>query len=243
MIPISEPILTSGFPLGSSAGLVAAFEWLGQPYRLTRVDMLGEMRTEAYKRLNGRVETPVLLTGEGHVLTETMAIALWLETRDSERRVSFAPGTPESDRMHQYLAFLNTGFTAAFDPLWVALEAEDATAGERETLRKFGRSFVAERHEQLEAMIGDGAYLLGDRPTLADAVFAGVARWADFHEAIAPRDYPRLQALRRRLEADPAFRFALAIEDGETARGSGAMKGLVPLADVLRQAGIEAAAA
>lgn len=35
----SEPILTSGFPLGSSAGLVTAFEWLGKPYRLTRVDM------------------------------------------------------------------------------------------------------------------------------------------------------------------------------------------------------------
>ena len=51
----SEPIFTSGFPLGSSAGLVAAFEWLGQPYRLTRVDMLGEMREAPYKRLNGRV--------------------------------------------------------------------------------------------------------------------------------------------------------------------------------------------
>lgn len=113
-----EPIFTSGFPLGSSAGLVTAFEWLGQPYRLTRVDMLGEMRTDAYKRLNGRVETPVLITGEGRVLTETMAIALWLEARDNERRISFEPGTPEADRMHQYIAFLNTGFTGAFTPLW-----------------------------------------------------------------------------------------------------------------------------
>ncbi|MEK1866707.1 MAG: glutathione S-transferase family protein, partial [Ensifer adhaerens] len=47
MHSVSEPIFTSGFPLGSSAGLVTAFEWLGQPYRLTRVDMLGEMRTDA----------------------------------------------------------------------------------------------------------------------------------------------------------------------------------------------------
>ena len=35
------PILLTGFPEGSSLGLVAAFEWLGQPYRLARVDMLG----------------------------------------------------------------------------------------------------------------------------------------------------------------------------------------------------------
>jgi glutathione S-transferase len=100
MKPKSEPIITAGFPLGSSAGLVTAFEWLGQPYQVTRVDMLGEMRTDAYKRINGRVETPVLVTEEGRVLTETMAIALWLEARDSERRISFQPGTPEADRLH-----------------------------------------------------------------------------------------------------------------------------------------------
>lgn len=40
-----EPILLYGFPAGSSMGLVAALEWLGQPYKLCRVDMLGEMRT------------------------------------------------------------------------------------------------------------------------------------------------------------------------------------------------------
>jgi len=242
MKPISEPIFTSGFPLGSSAGLVAAFEWLGQPYRLTRVDMLGEMREAPYKRLNGRVETPVLITDEGRVLTETMAIALWLEARDTERRISFDPGTPEADRMHQYIAFLNTGFTGAFFPMWVALEADEASEEERETLRKFGRSFVAKRHEQLEAMIGDSAYLLGDKPTLADAVFAGVARWVEFHKAIDPQDYPRILALRQRIEADPAFRFAVAIEDGKPAVGSGAMKGLVPLEDVLRDTGAALAA-
>lgn len=242
MKPISEPIFTSGFPLGSSAGLVAAFEWLGQPYRLTRVDMLGEMREAPYKRLNGRVETPVLITDEGRVLTETMAIALWLEARDTERHISFEPGTPEADRMHQYIAFLNTGFTGAFFSMWVALEADDASEEERETLRKFGRSFVAKRHEQLEAMIGDSPYLLGDKPTLADAVFAGVARWVEFHKAIDPRDYPRILALRQRIEADPAFRFAVAIEDGKPAIGSGAMKGLVPLEDVLRDTGAALAA-
>lgn len=242
MNPTPEPILTSGFPLGSSAGLVAAFEWLGEPYRLTRVDMLGEMRTDAYKRFNGRVETPVLLTPDGRVLTETMAIALWLEARDHQRRISFKPGTPEADRMHQVIAFLNTGFTSAFFPMWVALEAEDTTEDYREALRTLGRSSVARRHEQLEAMIGDSPYLLGDKPTLADAVFAGVGRWVDFHKAANPSDYPRTLALRQRIEADPAFRFAVAIEDGKPAIGNGAMKGLVPLQDVLKMAGTALAA-
>ncbi len=170
MTAIREPILAAGFPLGSSLGLVMAFEWLGQPYRLTRVDMLGEMRSDAYLRLNGRQETPVLITDEGP-LTETMAIALWLEARDDQRRISFAAGTRQADQLHQCIAFLNTGFTGAFAPLWVALEAEDAPDDYRNSLRQLGRMAVAKRHGQLEAMIGDSDYLLGDKPTLADAVF------------------------------------------------------------------------
>src|SRR4051794_11286711 len=129
-----EPILVYGFPLGSSMGIVAALEWLGQPYRLSRVDMLADMKTDAYARLNDRRETPVLVTDDGRVLTETMAIARWLETRDVERRISFDPGLPAADRMHQLTAFLNTGFTGAFSPLWAALEMEGADPAYRETL-------------------------------------------------------------------------------------------------------------
>jgi glutathione S-transferase len=228
-----EPILVYGHPLGSSMGLVAAFEWLGQPYRLARVRMPDDMLGEGYKRLNGRQETPVLVTEGRRVITETMAIALWLEARDAERRVSFAPATAESDRLHQFMAFLNTGFTGAFSPYWVALEAAEPDPPYHAALRRFGREQVGDRHRRLEAMMGDTPYLLGDRPTLADAVFVGVARWAEFHEAIDPAGYPRIAALKARLAADPAVRFAAAIEEGLATAGSGAMKGQVPLDELV----------
>src|SRR3712207_3200451 len=60
-----EPILIYGFPLGSSMGLVAALEWLGKPYRLCRVDMLGEMREVSYARINARHETPAFIDDQG----------------------------------------------------------------------------------------------------------------------------------------------------------------------------------
>ncbi|MDW6020381.1 glutathione S-transferase family protein [Mesorhizobium sp. BAC0120] len=230
-----QPILLAGFPLGSSLGLVMALEWLGQPYRLSRVEMPNDMLTNAYGRLNGRRETPVLVTADG-ALTETMAIALWLETRDRERRISFEPGSRRADRLHQYMGFLNSSFTSAFSPLWTALEIEDVSDEVRETLRTYGRAAVAKRHQQLEAMIDDNRYLLGDRPTLADAMFVGVARWADFHQAIDPADFPRLRALKERLEGDPAFGFAKSIEDGRPASGSGAMAGLVTLDEAIGEA-------
>jgi glutathione S-transferase len=82
-------------------------------------------------------------------------------------------------------------------------------------------------------MIGDSKYLLGERPTLADAAFVGVARWGDFHKAIDAQQFPRIHALKQRLEADPAVRFAHAIENGETPMGSGALLSQVPIQELL----------
>ncbi|NOJ40028.1 glutathione S-transferase family protein [Bradyrhizobium australiense] len=232
-----EPILVYGFPAGSSMGLVAALEWLSKPYRLCRVDMLGEMRDPSYARINARHETPALITDAGRVLTETMAIAAWLEARDSERRISFAPLSPEADRMHQLIGFVNTGFTGAFSPLWAAMEMAKPNPQMQASLREFGASRVIERHDKLEAMIGEHPFLVSERPTLADGILVGVARWLDFHQVADPARWPKLAAVRRRIEADPAVIYAMALESGETSSGTGACVGHIPLVDVIERFG------
>ncbi len=232
-----EPTLLYGVPLGSSMGLVAALEWLGHPYRLCRVDMLGAMREPAYAHLNPRHETPVLITDQGRALTETLAIAAWLEARDPERRISFELRSPEADRMHQLMAFVNTGFTGAFSPLWAAMEMEPPNPPLQAALRGWGGEAVTERHDKLEEMIGDAPFLVGATPTLADGVLIGVARWLEFHEVADPERWPRLAALRRRIEADPAVAFAVAVEAGEQPTGSGACIGHVSLEDVIQRWG------
>lgn len=232
-----DPILIYGFPMGSSTGLVAALEWLGKPYRLCRVDMLGEMRSASYARINPRHETPAFITEQGAVLTETLAIAAWLEARDIERRISFDPLSPQADRMHQLMAFVNTGFTAAFAPLWAAMEAKAMEPAMTSALREFGRAKVIERHDKLEGMIDAGEFLLGDRPTLADAVLTGVARWLDFHAVAERRRWPKLAALRERLEADPAVVYATALENGESNPGAGFCTGHSVLADLMARFG------
>jgi glutathione S-transferase len=237
-----QPILIYGFPLGTSMGLVAALEWLGKPYRLCRIDMLGEMREPPFTRINPRVETPVLITDRGDVVTETMAIAGWFEARDDARHISFDPLSPEADRMHQAMAFINTGFTAAFGPLWAAMEMENPDPVVQSVLRDWGRDSVIERHDKLEGMIGDSRFLIGDRPTLADGLLVGAARWLEFHGIAAGDRWPRLAALRARIEAEPAVILATALESGEKVQGSGACTGHVDLAEVIAQFGRRAGA-
>jgi glutathione S-transferase len=232
-----EPILLYGIPAGSSPGLIAALEWLGKPYSLCRVDMLGEMREAVYARVNARHETPVLITDAGHPLTETIAIANWLEARDSERKVSFDPLSPQADRMHQLMAFVNTGFTGAYSPLWTIMESPNLKPEHQTALREYGVASVIERHDKLEAMLDDSPCAVGNRPTLADAILVGVARWLDIHEVADPKRWPRLQQLRSRLESDAAVQYALSIENGERPAGTGACKQHVDLKVVIQRYG------
>lgn len=218
-------------------GLVAALEWLGKPYRLCRVDMLGEMRQAPYKRINRRVETPVLITDRGEILTETMAIAAWLETRDTERRISFDLYSREAELMHQFMAFINTGFTGAFTALWVALEMEPPNPALQSALRQYGTDAVIRRHDLLEEMIGVTPFAIGHRPSLADGILVGVARWLEIHDVADPGRWPKLAALRRRLEADPAVVYASGLERGEPAKGNGSCRGHVDLATLVERFG------
>lgn len=218
-------------------GLVAALEWMGRPYRLCRVDMFGEMREPSYKGINSRVETPALITDKGDVLTETMAIAAWLEARDTDRRISFNSLSREADRMHQLMAFINTGFTGAFGPLWAAMEMQPPNPAMQSALKEWGTEGVIERHDRLEEMIGDTRFLIADNPTLADGVLIGVARWLDFHQVANKGRWPKLAALRGRIEADPAVIYATSLENGEISPGTGVCRGHVDLTNVIDRFG------
>lgn len=205
-----NPTLLIGYPMGSPIGLVTALAWAAIPHDIARVDLI--KRPEAFAAVNRRGEVPVLIDADGHVLTETLAIARWIEDRDTDRRVTFMPGTRESLRMWELASFLNTGFTAAFAPFWTAMEAPHLSDSEREVLRSFGGQQVRKRHDQLEAMIGDAPWLAGDRPSLADAVLFGVARWNEFHGVLDMSDYPRIASVRDRLAGDAAAQSAARVE-------------------------------
>ncbi|WP_119459625.1 glutathione S-transferase family protein [Rhodospirillaceae bacterium SYSU D60014] len=227
-----EPILFYGVPSGCSFGSIVALEWLGKPYRLCRIEMPETVKSERYLRINPVGETPALMTADGRVIAESMAILNHLGPDGFDKGLAFAQGTPAFDRLNQTLAFLNTSFFNGFSPLWYTVEHE-LQAGEKEALRAYGITNVVKVHADLERMLGSNEWLLGDWPTLADAYFAGIARWTKYHDVIDRRDYPGLQRLFERLERDPAVQFAHAIEHGEEPSGSSAFKGHVRLEQAL----------
>lgn len=86
--------------------------------------------------------------------------------------------------------------------------------------------------------MGDGSYLTGQHPTLADGLLIGVARWLDFHAVADRARWPKLSAWRQRLEADPAVVYATALETGEHPAGSGSCLGHLTLDEVFERTGL-----
>lgn len=227
-----HPVLYYGVPSGCSFGSIVALEWLGQPYALSRIEMPEVVTSAQFRRINPVGETPALMDAQGQTLAESMAILNHIAARGIDRGLGYLQGSRDFDRLNRMLAFLNTSFFNAFAPLWYVLEHEVSPA-EKAALVKYGRAKVEKAHAELEAMIGDGPWLLGKQRTVADAYFIGIARWTQYHDVVDRRDYPKLQRLYDALEADPAVAFAYAIEAQTPAVSSGGFRGEIALAQTL----------
>lgn len=223
-----EPVLFFGTPGGCSLGSVIAFEWSGLPYRLCEVPFADADINRDYRQINPLGQTPGMLA-DGKVIVQSLAILKYIAARSDDPRMGGKSGASR-DRLNMMLGFLHTSYFSAYLPYWKALRgvrADDAAAYAR-----LGQGLVQTAHEQLDVLLGDRPWLCGDGPTIADAYFAGIARWNDFHRAIDQSQFSRITALRARLEQLPAVQFGHAAENRQPLVSEGQFKGLVTPAQV-----------
>jgi glutathione S-transferase len=227
-----EPVLFYGVPHGCSFGSIVALEWLGQPYRLSRIDMLAKTKSNIYARINSKQQTPTLLLEDGKPLSESFAILQNIAARDLSRKLGFAQGTEAHDRLNQMLAYLHTSFHSAFAPAWTAFKLKDGDPAIK-MLRDLAREKAVEGYAYLQSHLADREWLAGDSKTIADAYLIGIARWGeDLQLFDLKREYPGLHGYLRKLEADKAVIFAHAIEDGQPAITTGQFLGHVELDEI-----------
>lgn len=230
-----EPVLFYGVPSGCSLASIIALEWLGQPYRLSRVEMMEHPWDPAFARINPKMKTPALVLEDGSTLTESLAILMHIARRGKSERSGYESAKHSEDALAEMLSYLTTDFFSAFAPLWLAYESSDLEDANRTMLRNLGTSNVTREFDYLNLHLANKRWLLGgDQPTVADAYLFAVGRWTDYHKIFdAERQYPEVFRYLSRLREEPAVQFALAIESGEDARGNGAFLGHVTLRQVL----------
>lgn len=222
MEPVLEPVLFYGVPSGCSFGSIVALEWLGKPYRLCRIEMMERPWPAAYKKVNPRMLTPAFLPEPGVCVSESLAILQHIASRDLSKGLGFAQGSADFDRLNEMLSYLTTNFFAAFAPLWTMYEMEGLSESEKELLRRLGTDGVRRECAYVDGLLADSEWLLGAQRTVADAYFAGVVRWAEYHKvADINAAYPSIARYLKTLRSDRAVRFAGTIETGGTDGSNG----------------------
>jgi glutathione S-transferase len=205
---MTEPTLFYTPGTCSLSGMVV-LAWLGQPYRLVRVE--GPQRASpAFRAINPLGQVPALQTPTG-ILVENSAILLYL----CQDHPVLAPaiGTREGDLLQQWLSYLGSTFHVAFGPYFFPARFHPDPA-QHEAVRQAALARVRGELAFVDAHLATSAWLLGDRQTILDPYLFAMARWSERLFDL-PADHPHLAALLARLREDPAVQTAVALERGE----------------------------
>lgn len=166
---------------------------MGEPFELVELDFeKGETRKPAYLAVNPLGKLPAL-EADGHIITETAAICLYLA--DLRPKLQLAPSTGDPDR-GRYLSLMVHASTA-LEP-----SVTDVFLKRQSDRLMVGWVPLKDELPFVEHHLGDGPYLFGDRFTAADVMVGGVLVWA---KQLEVKLTPKLDAYVQRLMARPAL--------------------------------------
>jgi glutathione S-transferase len=170
----------------------------GLPFQIVRLDH--EKKTEDgrdFLTINPRGYVPALELDDGSILTENLAILAYIADHEGS-------GLPLEVRTRwralEAISFLSTEVHGSLGPFFKKRPAPEQDRAREALIKHFGS--VAEQ-------LGDKAFLLGDRMTVADCYLFWTLRAAPISGIELPE---ALQAYHGRLSQMPSVRQALANE-------------------------------
>lgn len=190
-------------PFSRAATVLWMLEELGLPYDLHFVDMKsGAQKAPAFLELNPMGKLPTLVDGE-LVLTEVAAIGMYLADRYSPGDLAPALDDPARAAYVRWILFGPSVIEPCAYAKHAKWEYQPGSAG-------WGT--WEEMHDSIEAAIGEGPWLLGDRFSMADVCFGATIRFMLQFGMLEERE--RIVAYAARLATRPAH------QRGEAANGA-----------------------
>lgn len=128
-----------------------------------------------YLSINPKGYVPALVTDDGYLLTEGIAIMQYLADQASSNTLVIERGSSPFYRLQEWLTFISTELHKMFSP-WL-FHPEYGSEAQRVAMQK-----IYARFEIINAHLEDKQYLLDDKFSLADIYLFTILRWADLFE-------------------------------------------------------------
>ena len=195
-------------PLSCSlAARVVAAE-AGVPIELRQIELYAKTLTNegtSYFDVAPQGRVPVLRLDDGSLLTEVSAVLQYLADLAPDRGLAPPWGTIERYRMIEWLSFIATELHKKI--LWVHFSRQMPAAARDRAVALAPAVF-----DHLERALVGRELLVGERFTAADAYAVWALKVARFAQLDVDGGRPALAAYRKRLEARPSVRDAIAAE-------------------------------
>ena len=174
---------------------------LDVPYTLHEVSLDSNSQRKAdYAKINPQRKLPALVCPDGNVITESVAIILWMLETHPDNQLMPEPGQPDRSQALRWLIFVAT-------EIYPIVEINDyperfSPAGtDPESIRNRAREIWRERWLVVEENI-TGPYLLSAGFCVTDIYISVVSRWAQ-QESWRPDNIPRVEDLTQHVAARP----------------------------------------
>jgi glutathione S-transferase len=177
----------------------------GIPFELERVDNKAKTTKsgENFWDVNPKGVVPVLKLDDGQVLTEAVAILLYLAERKPEAGLLPKHGTMEYYRALEWLNFLSSEIHKQFTPLF-----KDGTPDAYKPVAK--KNLIA-AFDHIDKHLAGKQFLVGDRLSIADIYLFVVSNWGRFQD-IDIAQWPNVKALQTAIRARPGVQEAMKAE-------------------------------
>lgn len=178
----------------------------GQDFTLEKVD-LAQKKTESgknYLTINPKGQVPALLLDDGNLLTEGVAIVLYLADKTPNSNLIAPAGDLSRYQIIEWLTYISAELHKSFSPLFNPKTPEEYKTILREKLEG--------QFKYLDETLKKDEYLQGNHFTLADAYLFTILRWA-FVMKFDLSKYPHLTAYFNGIAKRPAVQAALVAED------------------------------
>lgn len=177
----------------------------GQDFTLEKVDLAKKTTASGtnYLTINPKGQVPALLLDDGNLLTEGVAIVLYLADKAPNSNLIAPVGNLSRYQTITWLAYITSELHKSFSPLF-----HPKTPGEYKTIL---REKLEAQFKYLDEALKQGEYLQGDHFTIADAYLFTILRWG-FVMKFDMNKYKHLAAYFERIAKRPAVQAALAAE-------------------------------
>ena len=190
-------------------------EWIGKPYEAVKV----QFGSKELLAVNPAGAVPTLREDDGWLLTQAGAILDYLALKNPEAKLSGGDSLRETAEAHRWSAFLTSDMHAAFWPIFLPhrYTTDDSDAAKKAVIEA-GHKLVQKQMGILNTHLEGREWILGagkGQRSVIDAYAFPMIRWAMKVLPGGIGDYPNVQKLHDRLNADPGVQKVLKREAGK----------------------------